>query len=235
MDTAALDRRRKTWLPIRYVKARPRLFTCALVGLAAGLVLPATWHVNTRLLLAWNVGTCCFIASCLLMMARADHHKIRRRAALQDEGQFVILAATSLAAVASIVAIVVQLGSVKDMTGMWKLAHLGLAFLTILSAWAFVHIIFALHYAHAYYEEWRRHPERSLDQRGGLDFPGAEDCPDYFDFLYFSVVIGVACATADVNLTSSHIRRVAIIHCLLSFVFNLAILGLTINISAGLI
>ena len=235
MNTAANVRQRKSWLPVRYVKARPRLFVSAAIGLAAGVLLPDQWQPSTRLLLAWNVGTCSFLVSCFVMMARADHNRIRRRAALQDEGQFVILALTSLAAMASIVAIVVQLGSVKNLSGWWKIAHVGLAFLTIATAWAFVHVMFALHYAHAYYDEWRKNVGQPTDTRGGLDFPGATDCPDYFDFLYFSIVIGVACATADVNLTSPHIRRLAIVHCMLSFFFNLAILGLTINISAALV
>ena len=235
MEAIRRDQHRKAWLPVRYLKARPRLFACAALGLAIGVMLPQSWHVSTRLLLAWNTGTCAFLASCFMMMLKADHTRIRQRAALQDEGQFVILAATSLAAIASIVAIVVQLGSVKDLAGWWKLAHVGLAFLTITTAWAFVHVMFALHYAHSYYDEWKSHPDEPVETRGGMDFPGARDCPDYFDFLYFSIVIGVACATADVNLTSPHIRRLAIVHCVLSFFFNLAILGLTINISAGLV
>jgi uncharacterized membrane protein len=235
MDSSALDRHRQRWLPIRYVRARPRLFLCAVLGVLVSLVMPEVWRPTTRALVAWNAATIAFLCSIIVMMLRATHTTIRRNAALQDEGQFLILSLVILAAVASIGAIVAELGSVKDVTGIVKGLHLGLAFLTIVSAWSFVHVMFALHYAHEYYDEWRSHPEAKPQMRGGLDIPGSDDCPDYLDFLYFSFVIGVASATADINIASRSIRRVALVHCVLAFFFNLAILGLTINIAAGLI
>lgn len=235
MDSSALDRHRRRWLPIRYVRARPRLFLCTALGVLVSLVLPDIWRPTTRALVAWNAATIAFLVSIVVMMLRATHHTIRRKAAIQDEGQFLILSLVILAAIASIGAIVAELGSVKDVTGIAKGLHLGLAFLTIVSAWGFVHVMFALHYAHEYYDEWRSHPEAVPQLRGGLDIPGNEDCPDYLDFLYFSFVIGVASATADINIASRSIRRLALVHCVLAFFFNLAILGLTINIAASLI
>lgn len=235
MDSSALDRHRQRWLPVRYVRARPRLFLCAALAVLVGLLLPETWRPTTRALMAWNAGTIAFLCSIIVMMLRATHTTIRRNAALQDEGQFLILSLAILAAIASIGAIVAELGSVKDAVGIVKGFHLGLAFLTIVSAWGFVHVMFALHYAHEYFDEWRTHPDAKPQMRGGLDIPGNEDCPDYLDFLYFSFVIGVATATADINIASRSIRRAALVHCILAFFFNLAILGLTINIAAGLI
>jgi uncharacterized membrane protein len=185
-------------------------------------------------LLAWNLATILFLVSIGFMMARAHPDTIRRNSALQDEGKGIMLVSAIVAALASIAAIIVQLGAVKDATGLLKYMHLGLACSTIASSWAFVHVNFAVHYAHEYFDEWRVHKGSEPNKRGGLGIPGLEDLPDYIDFLYFSFVIGVASATADINITSRTIRRAALVHCIVAFFFNLAILGLTINIVAGL-
>ena len=100
---------------------------------------------------------------------------------------------------------------------------------TILGSFAFIHVTFALHYAHEYVLGRRRKTPEGC----GLIFPGT-DKPDYLDFLYFSFVIGVAGQTADVSISSQPMRRVALIHCVLSFLFNTTVLALTINIAAGL-
>ncbi|RFB78572.1 DUF1345 domain-containing protein [Methylovirgula sp. 4M-Z18] len=234
MDSGVLAQHRRHFVLVRYVRARPRLFVCLLIGLVAGFLFPSHWHLATRVLLAWNLATILFLISIGSMMAHARPETIRRNAALQDEGKGVILASAIVAATASIAAIIVQLGAVKDATGLVKYMHLGLACSTILSSWAFVHVIFALHYAHEYFDEWRK--EKNTDpKKRGLGIPGLDDVPDYMDFLYFAFVIGVASATADINITSRTIRRVALVHCVVAFFFNMAILGLTINIAAGLL
>jgi uncharacterized membrane protein len=166
------------------------------------------------------------------MIARASPQSIRRRARTSDEGKSFILVLTSLAAIAAIAAIIAQLAIVKDLSGTIKGLHIALA--TIISAWFFIHLTYALHYAHEYFDEYFAEPGRPTAERGGLVFPGTKN-PGYFDFLYFSYVIGVACQTADVIITSQAMRRVALVHCVLAFFFNSAVLALTINIAAGLI
>jgi hypothetical protein len=126
------------------------------------------------------------------------------------------------------------LAIVKDLSGTIKGLHIGLAAATIVSAWFFIHLTYAFHYAHEYFDEYFAEPGRPAAERGGLAFPGIEHS-DYYDFLYFSYVIGVACQTADVNISSPAMRRVALVHCVLAFFFNSAVLALTINIAAGLI
>jgi uncharacterized membrane protein len=116
----------------------------------------------------------------------------------------------------------------KNMQGGLKYAHIALAALTIVSSWAFTHLMFALHYAHDYYVA------RAKGLPGGLDFPG-ESAPDYGDFVYFSFVIGTSGQTADVSFTSKSMRRIGLVHCVLAFAFNTTVLALTINIAAGLI
>jgi len=169
------------------------------------------------------------------MMAQASADKIRRYAALHDEGQYMILVLAVIATVACFGAIVVQLGLVKSTSGFLKAGHLGLAFLTLFTAWTFIHMVFAQHYAHEYYDEYRAHKDAPLSTRGGLEFVSAEEPPDYFDFAYYAFTIGCSTATSDINVTSKHIRRTTLIHSVFSFFFNMALLGLTINIAAGLI
>lgn len=219
---------------MRLLLARPRLFICLGIGAAAWLVLPRDWRETTRLLVAWNVGTWLYLLLVGLMVLRTTHEDVRRRALLQDENRFVILGLAVAAALASIAAIVAQLGAVKTMDGAGKALHVGLASATIVSAWAFLHLMFALHYAHEYTLQWNAQPEKPSDTRGGLNFPDT-DTPDYGDFLYFSYVIGVASQTADVSITSPSMRRLALVHGVVSFFFNTTLLALTINIAAGLI
>jgi uncharacterized membrane protein len=159
---------------------------------------------------------------------------MRRRAAQQDDGRIAILLLTTFAALAAIGAIVAELAAVKDLAGTAKHLHVALAALTIISAWLFIHLMFALHYAHDFYASADSVDGGAGNDRGGLTFPET-DAPDYWDFLYFSYVIGVACQTADVAISSRAMRRTALFHCVLAFFFNSAVLALTINIAAGLI
>jgi uncharacterized membrane protein len=221
--------------PYRTVRGHPRLFAGLAAGLAAGFLLPPQiHHLQSRLLLAWNAGTWVYFLLAILLFIRATPDSMRRRARDSDEGRFLILVLTSFAAVASIAAIVAQLAATKNMEGMEKGLHVGLAAVTILSAWFFIHLTYALHYAHEYFDELEQDPDKEPQDAGGLRFPGTGD-PDYFDFLYFSFIIGVASQTADVEITSKAMRRVSLIHSILAFFFNSAVLALTINIAAGLI
>jgi uncharacterized membrane protein len=219
----------------RHIRARPRLFVSILLGVVAAMTLPNDWELVTRLLIAWNFATLVYICSVGLMMARATADQIRRYAALHDEGQYIILVLAVVAAIACLGAIIVQLGLVKSTSGVLKAGHLSLAFLTLVTAWTFIHLVFAQHYAHEYYDEYRTKKDSELALRGGLEFIGADQPPHYSDFVYYAFTIGCSTATSDVNLTSRPMRHITLIHSILSFFFNLALLGLTINIAAGLI
>jgi uncharacterized membrane protein len=231
----ALHHHRSRILPIRYLRARPRLFACTGLGIVAFFLMPDTWHLVTRLLISWNLGTVFFLVFILQMMLRATHDTMRRNAVLHDEGQYAVLTLAVIAALVSTGAIVAQFGLVKEATGFIRAFHIILAIGTIVTAWTFVHIMFALHYAHEYFDEWRAGKDQAPELRGGLEIPGIEKCPNYLDFAYFSFTIGVASATSDVNVTSSLMRRIVLVHSVLAFFFNMAVLGLTINIAAGLI
>jgi uncharacterized membrane protein len=219
---------------LRPVLIRPRLIIGVLAGVVIGLVAPTDWRLTTRLLMAWNGGVLLYIALTSIMMLRDDLDRMRERSNVQDEGRFVILALSIVAAVASIAAIVAQLAATKDMHGAQKSLHIVLAGMTILTGWTFIHLTFALHYAHEYASERRKRPDLPEKIRGGLDFPDTLT-PDYSDFLYFSFIIGVASQTADIAICSPVMRRIALAHGVVAFFYNTIVVALTINIAAGLI
>ena len=203
-----------------------------IAGVAAMVVtyfaVPGPMRTATRALIAWNVGCWLFLALIGVMIFRATRDSLRVHAAQEDENQWMLLLIAVVGAAAALAAIVWELGPVKDMTGLLKAEHIALVAATILSAWTFTHVMFALHYAAHYYA-----PDED-GVREGLRFP-EDDSPGWGEFLYQAFVIGCACATADVNATSKAMRRSCLAHGVVAFLFNTIILALTINIGAGLI
>ena len=129
--------------------------------------------------------------------------------------------------VACFIAIATELSVIKTLSGADKLYHAIFVGLTIPMAWLFIHAMFALHYAHEYFD--------AEDSKGsGLIFPG--DAPhSYWDFLYFSFILGTSAQTADVSISCPSLRKLALAHCILSFFFNITTLGLTINVASSLL
>lgn len=215
---------------LRVLAARPRLTISILVGIFGALLIPESLAQQsfTRAIMGWNLGTCLYLALAIRMMFWSSKEKMQERAKLEDEGQFLILILVIVAVTATLGSIVMELATVKELQGPIRYAHVALAGLSILTAWTFTHVIFALHYAHDYYAA-------IVDHRpGGLIFPEEEE-PDYADFLYFSFVIGTSGQTADVNFSSKSMRRTGLVHCVTAFFFNTTLLALTINIAAGLL
>jgi uncharacterized membrane protein len=198
----------------------------AAVAVALTLI-PNDMRWSTRAVFAWDTVLLVFIGSTLVMMRECDEAKIRNRAAREDEGEHFILALAVVAAAASIVAIAAELSIAKAEHGLVKGLRIALAFGTVLASWFFVQMVFALHYAHEYYGEG------DDGRKGGLAFPG-DDTPDYWDFLHFGSIIGVAAQTADVAFTSKSLRRTGTVHGIVAFIFNTVVLALTINLLAGL-
>jgi uncharacterized membrane protein len=217
---------------IAAIRHRPRIYICAIVAIIVYFATPHDTREATRALIAWNVGAFLFIGLVGWMAAHATAQSCRAHAALEDENQWVLLVVGTAAACAALAAIVAELGAVKDMAGFNKAAHIALTASTIVSAWAFIHLLFALHYAHQYYATDDGDPATAT--RPGLKFPGEEE-PTFGDFFYYSFVIGCACATADVNTISRVMRRTTLAHGVVAFFFNTVVLALTINIGAGLV
>jgi uncharacterized membrane protein len=216
-------------LAIRMARLHGKIAIAALFGIAVNLLLLMTAQPgSTRLLVGWDLGIALYLWLTYVTIRRADVAHIRRRAAMQDEGAFAILLLSIGATIASLVAIVFEIGGLKQAPPGHAIVPTVLALVTILLSWTFVHTIFSLHYAHEFYGE------RRDGKIGGLNFPGDEE-PDYWDFLYFSVVIGMTSQVSDVAITSKFIRRMAAVHGALSFFFNVTVLALTVNTVSNLI
>ena len=209
---------------------RPRLLLSALLAGIVAILLPPSVHVLSRLLCSWDTFTACFLVLTLRLMLRATPEIMRRFARQEDEGRVLILSLITSAACISVVAIGLILQD-KGQENSLLLPHLGLAIATIVSSWLLVHTIFAQHYAHIYYQSAQTLAECKAD---GLDFPGELE-PDYGDFLYFSFVIGMTSQVSDIDVTSRHLRRLSLLHGILSFFFNTTIVAMMINIVAGAI
>jgi uncharacterized membrane protein len=218
-----LLRFRKMPRAVRLVYARPRTFFAVVLGVVTFFLLPSSFRLVTRLLTGWDTFVALYIVLVYVMMARSNLNTIRRMAALQDDGRFLIPLLTAVGAFASLAAIVLELGQ-----GQHKSNELIFAILTVALSWAAVHTGFALHYAHEFY----RGPKP-----GGLQFPSGDKAEhaDYWDLVYFSFVIGMTAQVSDVGITDKTIRRIATVHGIISFVFNTALLALMVNIAASAI
>jgi uncharacterized membrane protein len=224
-------RKRVARLPKTVVKqalVRPRLAVSTVLGLATFLALSRRPDLPAKpAILAWDVGVGLYLVLAWHMMLVRGVEEMRRRAPEQDDGAFTVLVLSVAATLASLGAIVSELARASRLEGYEKIVALVLAGVTIFLSWAFVHTAFALHYAHEFYVD-------APGRHACLAFPG-RDPPDYMDFLYFSFVIGTTSQTADVEIASSGMRRLALAHGVIAFVFNTTLLALSINIAAGLI
>jgi uncharacterized membrane protein len=217
--------------PVGYLATfahRPRLLAGAALMVVAYVLLQLGVDIReaTRLLIAWNVGAWAF----LLMIARMvtdPRREARVFSRPEDENQWVLVVLGIVASLAAMAAIVWELGPVKNMAGWEKTSHLALVGATVLSAWTFLQVMFALHYAGVYF---KRHKGVA---HGGLVFPGTAQ-PEWMEFFYQAFVIGCTFASSDVNVTSMRMRRIVVIQGVACFFFNAIILALTINVAANL-
>lgn len=199
-------------------------------ALAAGSLAGALWQgarLDSRLVIGSATGATAFLLALAHFMWAADEDGMRRNAKSHDVAPWTLLAIVLVAAAFGVVAIVRHLAAAQGLEGWDKAIHVALALWTTAAGWACVHGAFAIHYAHEYY----RLGEDGAEQ--GVRFPGVA-APDYWDFVYFAFTIGCAAQTADVEIASPILRRVATAHQVIAFFYNLAILGLFVNVAAGL-
>ena len=204
----------------------PRIWICALLGLALFFVLPVHWSVASRILVAWNAGVDLFLVLIFIWMTRLSAERMRSRYEEEDGSAPVILTVVVLAALLSVVAIVEPLGALKHEGGWQRFGHLAVAALTLINSWLLVPTMFTAHYADMFYS--------ATDEDRPLTFPSTP-MPAFWDFAYFSFTIAAACQTSDVSTTNQEVRKAVIAHTLVSFFFNASILGFAINVTAGLI
>jgi uncharacterized membrane protein len=192
----------------------------------AYFLLPGNWEPISRILVSWNVGVVLFLVLILTWMTRMSPELICSRYIDEDESAPFILAVVVLAALLSVAAIVQPLATLKHVTGTERAAHMMLAAVTLVSSWLLVPTMFTTHYADMFYS--------ASEEERPLQFPNTSR-PAFWDFAYFSFTIAAACQTSDVSTTNQAVRKVVIVHTLVSFFFNASILGFAINVTAGLI
>ncbi|MBN3870992.1 MAG: DUF1345 domain-containing protein [Nostoc sp. JL33] len=212
--------------------SRPRLIIAVGLALLVSVILPRWLHLPTRILCAWNFGADFFLAVTWWKMIKATPEKIRRYAEGEYEGHLAIFMLVIAAACASVLAIVFLLTDKKGLSKILLNLHVILSIMTIVGSWLLVHTMFAVQYAHSYYKYIIRNNSEEIT--GGLDFPD-NDHPDYWEFLYYSFVVGMTSQVSDVETRSAEMRRLTLLHSILSFFFNTTILAMTINIVASLI
>lgn len=194
-----------------------RLALVVVIAVAADVLTRDWFEAGTRLLLAWDVGALVYLLLAWILIARSDDEMTRIRAQRYDQSGYVIFLLVTSAAAASFVAIGFLAGNLKDLEFWPRAGYLTLTVAALLMSWLLIQTLFAFHYARLYY---------ALPDEGE---------PDYLDFAYYACVIGMTSQVSDVAVMARHMRRVTLIHGVLSFVFNITILAMSINIIGGLI
>lgn len=202
---------------LHHVIRRPRLIVASSLGLFIFAILSAYRPVAFAGLVAFDVAASLFLVLIGIITTRANTVSMRHRARIQADNKWVVLLASLSVAVVVIIALYSELHAAKDKS----LGTILLASATILLAWLFVATMFAQQYAHDFYMT-----------PGQMAFPGTEH-PNYWDFTYFAVVLSMCCQTSDVAVTSTNMRRLVLLHSVVSFFFNVIIIAITVSVVAG--
>lgn len=216
--------------PGRVVAGHPRSFIAILIGLAAYPILPRHLGAASRAVLAWDVGCLSFLVLCAVLFLREPPTRMPANAEAQQEGEWTVFWITLAGAVASFAALALEFSSGKDDPSAVRDFRMAVVAATLFLSWLTTHVLFALRYAHEYYET----EPGAMAVTGGLEFPGEKN-PDYWDFVYFALVLGMTFQVSDVQITARKFRRLATVHGLIGFLFNTVIIALTVNIAAGLL
>jgi uncharacterized membrane protein len=210
--------------------ARHRL----VLGLAAGAAMFFAVRGHLRLwsaaIAGWNTVALVILALDWATILTTPQRKIRELAQQQDLSRFLVFLFVVVTSSAALFAVGFLVSVKKSETGGHFIIHLLLTLLTVIFSWTLVHTVFGLRYAHAFYGD--SDDPRVQKHAGGLIFPGDRP-PDYFDFAYFSFVVGMTCQVSDVQITSRRMRRLTLAQSILSFGFNTIVLALVINIAVS--
>ena len=203
--------------------APPRflLFLAVLVaGLAAGI---PTLGLGRGTMAAFDLAAAVFLIAISALLRRGWADQMRHVAVANDANRVLLLAITGLIMLVVLVAVHGELKGKNDTVA------IVLVIATLVLAWLFSNMVYALHYAHLFYSP---DDDGQTGDEGGIDFPKTKE-PDYWDFVYFSFTLGMTFQTSDVEITAGGVRRVVIGQCLAAFVFNLGVLAFTINVLGG--
>jgi len=213
--------------------AHYRFYVSLAVAAIAFFTCFKTLSIPAAALMTWSAFALTVIILDWLIVFMAHPREIRKVANLGDSSRTLIFIFVIFASLASLVAILFLLKSSKNLSEVEVTGHVLLSMGAVVISWWLVHTLFALRYAHLYYST---DPDGAGKKpMGGLQFPADEKEPDYLDFIYFSFVLGTTFQVSDVEISSRRIRRIALVHGLIAFAFNTAILSLSINVVSGLV
>ncbi len=212
------------------IGAHGRLAAALCAAVAVLAVQPGSIAAHTQVVASWDVGVVTYLALAWLLIVRGDARDARRHGQTQDQSGYAIFLFVVIAAFASIIAIGYLAGTLHELAAGARAWHLALTIIALLSSWLLIQTVFAFHYAHRYYGAAHADPAAPA----GLEFPGGRD-PDYMDFAYYAFVVGMTSQVSDVPVASRDMRRLTLVHGFLAFVFNIAVLALSINIIASVL
>lgn len=214
------------------IDSHHRLLISLGVAVTVFLLVRNSLTLTMSVMVSWDSFVFSVITLVWLLFIAAKPWQVQRLAGLEDNSRTFIFVFVTLAACASVFAVIILLQTSSHLSHDQVLRHVGLAVLSVVCSWVLLHTIFALRYAHIFYEKTEEKNGRLCGS--GLMFP-EEDSPDYIDFAYFSFVVGMTFQVSDVEISSRRIRRLTLMHSLLSFLFNTIIVALSINVVSGLI
>jgi uncharacterized membrane protein len=214
----------------RHARAQIRFLIALAVGVVVFLFVPIE-DLVPRILAGWNAGGWLYLLLVAIKMGRAEIEGIKREAGIERESRIVVLVVVIFGSIVTMLALFAQLMAIKSAHGMDRSLSIGLSVSTIFLSWLLIQTVFALYYAHEFHTEGHG---GARGQGGGLKFPD-DRTPDYLDFLYFSFVVGTTAQTSDVDVCSRAMRRVVMLHGILSFFFNTAVIALAVNLAAQLV
>jgi uncharacterized membrane protein len=206
-----------------------------IVGLTAGVLTATFWPAEhslaARVLAGWDAGSLVVLVVVWAVVLTADPRETKRRAAAADPGRRAVWVLVVIASAVSLFAGAVVMRHASAIEPLRRSLLIGLCMIAVMTAWTLTHSVFTLRYAHLFYRDAE---DRAEDDKGegGLEFLGGKP-PSDFDFAYFAFTIGMCFQVSDVGVSSPQMRRAVLAHGLLSFVYNTAILALSLNLLAG--
>jgi uncharacterized membrane protein len=211
------------WLrPLHAARRRPHFSTAAAIFvMLAATTIGAGFGLARGMLIAFDVSTAVFLAGIAWMFAHSTIAMIRARVAEQDAGRWGVLYSSIVVTSVAVVSLAIELGA--DRSG--GIAEVVLAAASLVLSWLFLNTMFGLHYAHEYYMRG--------EKGSALEFPDGSPDPDYWDFMYFAFVLGMTFQVSDVQIVRPRVRRIALVHGIIAFFFDVFILALSVNVVAG--
>ena len=207
---------------LRHIRNRPGIAVFSLLFMLVFLASRSRLHLPGSILLAFDVASFVFLALTFWTMSRAGVNAMEKRALEQKEGRLTVLLASMTVSIVSVIALNIELQSTQGTSAREML----LCAVSLLLAWSFFNTVFALHYAHVF------HDQHFTTRKRPLSFPGTP-LPRYWDFMYFAFVVGMTFQVSDVQVTSSATRKDVLMHGILAFVFNVMVIGMTVNLLAS--